>query len=395
MLQAQVWPPAVEPLASGVLPAPAAMVYRLPLVRVVPLALMPLLLTLQSVRAIRGGVPASRVFNPGVAVVVLLVTAVLAALVLPASRRVTVAAGPGWVARRPVPGGPWRVVRLADVVTFSEQTRVYRGYRTDVVAMVERSGRRTSVSVPAGHTAGPALADALRAAGAPESERPLRTLSVPAVTGLVLGITGLALVPVVLVETGPLRLLPPFLAGAFSSTGCRASLAAERDHPASGRVTMLAAEDVGGSTWRLRGDWPQSLQAYAAQTGNPSGRLQHLGAAGAMGVDHVEYTGPTGAVLIVDVLRFGSARGAEDYDHYVDRAVCERFSGDRGPLPTEVRFSGRDPVARWVAGTAVYDVGPAATVAAPPASAADVEGLALALGRSTAFAGGDGGTPLH
>lgn len=379
MSQTQVWPPVVEPLASGVLPAPATTVYRLPLARVVVLALLPLLLTLQSVRAVRGGVPASRVFNPGVAVVVLLVTAAVAALVLPASHRAMVAAGPGWVARRPLPGGPWRVVRLADVGTFSEQTRVNRGNRTDVVAMIERSGRRISVSVPAGHPAAVALADALRAVGAAESDRPVRTLSTPAIIGLVVGITALGVVPVVFVETGPLRLLPPFLAGAFTSSGCRASLAAERDDPVARRVTMLAAEDVSGSTWRLRGDWPQSLQQYAAHTGNPSGRLHHLSADGAVGVDHVEYTGPTGAVLIVDVLQFDSARGAADYDHYVDRAVCERFSGAHGPLPTEVRLSGRDPVARWVEGTAVYDVGPAAV--SPSASAADVDGLALALAR--------------
>ena len=113
MLQTAVWPPVGEPLPSGVLPAPATRVYPLPLGRVVVLALLPLLLTLQSARAIRGGLPPSRIVNPGVAVVVLLATAVVAALVLPASRRVMVAAGPGWVARRPVPGGRARAPRTS------------------------------------------------------------------------------------------------------------------------------------------------------------------------------------------------------------------------------------------------------------------------------------------
>jgi hypothetical protein len=380
MLQTRAWPPAGEPMVSGTVPTPATVVHRLPLRRAAVLAVLPLLLTLQSVRSFRNGIPPSRVLNPGVAVLVLLAVVAVAVLVLPASRRVVVAGGPGWVARRAWPGGPWRVVRLADVASFSEQTRVNRGYRTEVVAMRERSGRGTSVSVPAGDPASTALAEALRAAGAQESPRPIRTLPVAAVVGLALAIVVVAMLPVAFVGAGPLRLLPHSVAGAFSSSGCRASLAAERDAAPAGPVTFLAAEDIDGSTWRLRGDWPMSPRAFAAQTRDPTGRLRHLTDDGATAVDHVEYAGPSGAVLVVTVLRFSSAGGAADYSHYVNRAVCETVSGSRGPLPTEVRFTGRDPLTRWVEGSAVYDVAPAA--ASPRASAADVDGLTLALARS-------------
>jgi hypothetical protein len=376
------WPPPGEQVTGeAVLPMPATAVWRLPLWTSCLLVALPAIMTLQYGRLVRDGMPASRLLNPGVLGVVVLLMSAVAAFVLPARRRLLVAGGPGWVARRPTVGARWRVVRLADVTTYSVREVSTRGGRKRYVTLGERTGRRTALAFPATHPAGPALVAALQADGAREvAARELRTMGPLRVVALTAGVLAIALVPLGLLEVGPLSLLPASVAGEFSSGGCRAALAAEGQSAAANRpVQVRATEPVGAATWRFSGDWAQSEREYAANTADPSARAAQLHRDRAVSFHHLQYAGPTGAVLVVQAVQFATPSGAADYYHYLNRAVCERFDGRAGPAPTEVRLTtsrGYEYV-RWLSGTTIYDVSPA--TATPRATASDVEGLAAAL----------------
>ncbi len=374
------WPPPGEQVTGAAeLPFPATVVRRIPLPASAFLVALPTLLTFQSARLGRAGVPLSRLLNPGVAVVLVLTTALVAAAVLPARRRLTVAGGPGWVARRAVPGGPWNVVRLADVEEFSVVRYRTRGSSSWSVALRLHDGRRTSLTLPFNDRAADALASALTAAGARRAQ-PARSGLTLRRLGLVLVIIAVGTAPMAMVAIGPYALLPDRLAVYFSSSGCRAavSAAAQPDSLDSAVSPFLAAQQVGTSTWRLRGDWPQDVPTYAAGTADPAARTQQLTADAVQDIHHLEYSGPTGAVIIVETLSFSTSRGAADYDAYVNRAVCEGYSGATGPAPGEVRLrAGRCAVVRWVSGRTIYSV--AQATAGPQATPDDVEGLAAAL----------------
>lgn len=374
------WPPPGEQVTGAAgLPFPATVVRRMPLVRSAFLVVLPTLLALQGSRLGRAGVPLSRLLNPGVAVVLVLTTALVAWAVLPARRRLTVAGGPGWVARRTFPGGPWRVVRLADVDEFSASRYRTRGGSYWSVTLRLRDGSQTSLTLPFEDRAADALATALTAVGGRRTP-PLRSgATLLRRLGLVLAIIAVGAAPMALVAIGPYALLPDRVAVYFSSSGCRAAAAAAHHAPAaSPGVTLLAAEQVGRATWQFRGDWPQDVPTYAAGTADPAARQQRLVTDGVQDIHHVQYSGPTGAVIVVTTLSFSTVAGAADYDAYVNRAVCEGYAGTAGPAPHEVRLrAGRCAVDRWLSGRTIYSL--AQATAGPQASPDDVESLAVAL----------------
>jgi hypothetical protein len=377
--QLAAWPPPGEQVTGAAgLPFPATALRRISLASSLFLVALPTLLSLQGARLARAGVPLSRLLNPGVAIVLVLATAAVAAAVLPAHRRLMVAGGPGWVARRSAPGAPWRVVRLADVEEFSVVRYRTRGGSYWNVALRLHDGRRTSLTLPFNDRAVDALATALAAAGARRAQR--RAPTTLRRLGLVLVIIAVGSTPMAMIAVGPFALLPDRLAAYFSSSGCRAAVAAAA-HPAAAdasATTLLAAEQVGAATWRLRGDWPQDVTTYAAGTADPRARTRHLITDGVQDIHHVEYSGPSGAVIVVTTPSFSTSPGAADYDAYVNRAVCERYAGATGPAPGEVRLrAGRCAVDRWVNGRTLYSV--AQATAGPQATPADVEGLAAAL----------------
>lgn len=383
MYESAWWPPAGEQAApDSALPEPATVVWRMPTALAASLAMFPVLFHGTCLRLLRAGVPPSRLINPGVVTFTLVASLALAAAVLPPRRRLIVAGGPGWVARRVLPGARWRIVQLSDVATYAVRVQRSRWPGSEpraVIVLVTGDGRRTSVSIPTANPGDAALQGALAAAGARRvdwRQSPGR-LRVTVLTLVWILIVGLA--PIGYFMTGPLTLLPRGVAGWFSSSGCRAALTAERESGAANlRVLVRAAEPVGSATWHYRGDWTRTVAQYAAGTADPRGRRTHLEADGATTVDHLEFAGPTGAVLVVNRVAFGTARGASAYVRYVNRATCERFGGTAGPVPSEVRLTrGRYGLTRWVSGRIMYDVSPAAST--PRATVADVEGLAAAL----------------
>lgn len=377
------WPPPGEPVAGArELPEPATAVYRLGIARMGFVSLLPTLLLLSCGRLLANTVPPSRLFNPGVLALLALSTVAVVASFVPARRRVMVAGGSGWMARRVVPWSRFRVVRLADVSTYSARVIATRGGRRTVLVLVDRDGEHTSVSVPVTSPCGTALAEALQAYGArqvpPRETRGGGTWRQTAAVVAVL--LAVAAVPIGYLLVGPLRLLPPGAAGWFSSSGCRAAFAAERTTAAPAPPLVWQAEvDVAGMPWRLHGDYRMTLDAFAASSADPAARRAHLLADGAQSADQLEYDGPGGQVLAVDEVMFATADGAMSYDRYVNRATCERFEGSSGPAPTEVRWhSGHTyGMVRWVTGHTLYDVSPALTT--PRATGRDADGLAAAF----------------
>lgn len=374
------WPPPGEPFVARGLPEPATVVYRLAPWRGLLLASLPAFLLLAYARAVGNGVPASRLLNPGVLTAGLLAVLALAAAVLPPRQRVMVVGGPTWVGCRRFTGLPWRVVDLAAVAEYSYRSYATRGGRMVAVTMRGTDGTRTAVAAPAGEPFLGDLVAGLAAHGAREVDpRRLPALNRRRVAGLSVVILLVALLPIVYLDHGPMQLLPGGLAGAFTSSGCRAALTAEKSSGAgSTPVAWDSQEQVDGQTWRFAGEVAMTVAEYAGHTADPAARLARLTADGATGAMQVTYAGPTGARIAVDTLQFSTAAGAQAYLHYVNRATCERFGGSAGPAPGEVRWtSGRTyGIDRWAAGSTIYDVSP--VLGEPRATRTDVDALAAA-----------------
>jgi hypothetical protein len=155
-------------------------------------------------------------------------------------------------------------------------------------------------------------------------------------------------------------LLPGRLAGAFTSSGCRAALAAEKQQGSGPAPLWRQTLQTREATWHLIDHVPATVAQVADQSADPSARLQHLTVDGATGGYQVTYLGPDGSRIAVDAITFGTPTGAVQYLHYVNRATCKRFSGTSGPAPGEVRWtSGKTyGFARWAGGTTIYDMSP-------------------------------------
>jgi hypothetical protein len=361
------------------LPDGATLVYRTPLARCLLVVGAPLLLLLAYGRLLRLGLPSSRLYNPGTLTLAALAVVALALVFLPPGRRVNVAGGPGWVARRAFPLGDWRVVQLSSVRQYSVRRYATRGPRMISLRIVDADGRSWAVAAPEGQSWVMRLADAVDAQGGQQvGARPFDGVTGGRFVAIVACIILVSVLPLPYLEAGPLRVLPGSVAGWFTSGGCRAALAAESQQGSGAALSWRQTMQTGPATWHLVDQVPATVAQVADSSADPPARLAHLRADGATGGYQLTYLGPDGARVAVDAITFGNPTGAAHYLHYVNRATCERFSGTTGPTPGEVRWtSGRSyGIARWAADATVYSVSP--VLESPEATRTEVDGLAAA-----------------
>jgi hypothetical protein len=372
------WPPPGEPVSGRGLPDGAIVVFRIPLARCVLVTLMPVFLLLGYARVQSVGAPASRLLNPGTFAGTAVVVLALGLVFVPPSRRAQVAGGPGWVACRPWPLASWRVVQLSAVREYSVRTYATRGPRMTSLRMVDADGTHLTVAPPAGQRWLEQLVDGLAAQGAQQVDAGrLNGIGMGRAVLIVAVVLVVALVPLALLEAGPMRVLPDGVAKWFTSSGCRAALTVEMQGsgpaPSWGQTLQTGAE-----TWHLIDHVTATVAQVAEHSADPTARLQRLTADGATGGYQMTYLGPDGSRIAVDAITFGSTAGAADYLHYVNRATCEPFSGTSGPAPGEVRWtSGKTyGFARWAGGTTIYDMSP--VLGSPEATRTEVDDLAAA-----------------
>jgi hypothetical protein len=353
-------------------------VYRIPLARCLIAVVAPLLLLLGYGRLLRLGFATSRLFNPGTFTLAGVAVVVLALVFLPASRRPQVAGGPGWVACRPWPLASWRVVQLSAVRAYSVRSYATRGPRMTSLRIVDADGTHLTVAAPADQPWLEQLVDGLAAQGAQQVDAG-RLNGLGAGRAVLIVAVGLvvALLPLAFFEAGPMRVLPDGVAKWFTSSGCRAAMAAEMQ--GSGPVpSWNQTLQTGGETWHLIDHYSATVAQVAEHSADPSARLEHLTADGATGGYQVTYLGPDGSRIAVDATTFRTPTGAVQYLHYQNRATCERFSGTSGPAPGEVRWTSGTTYgfARWAGGTTIYDMSP--VLGSPEATRTEVDDLAAA-----------------
>lgn len=353
------WPP---PHADSVfvpgLPSPAFVVSRLSYPVAVTIIGLPILLYGAYFRLLRAGVPLSRLVNPGVIGVVAVTVIALAVVLGPRAGQPTVLGGPDWVAGRGLFSRAWRMVPLAQADRFSSRTVRTRSGSRILVTIVGPAGNRVSLSFPATDPGAGEVLAALRTTGAHEVPRTeLRLASRARATVVTTAIVAFAVLPMVYLELGPLRVLPRAVAGQFTWSGCRAALAAEDDRPATATTFVTNPLVAGGEPWRLLGESQLDAAEFAQHTENPTDRLAHLRHDAFVRADQAFLQDPAGHVVAYVALRFATPAGALAYDRYVNRAVCEHEYGRHGPRSTEVRmFHGTSALVRWVTGSTVNEV---------------------------------------
>jgi hypothetical protein len=367
------WPPPGQAVSGRGLPDDATVVFRMPLARCLMATLVPAFLLLIYARAVSRGVPASRMVDPAALTLAGFAVVVLALVILPPGRRVQVAGGTGWVACRGWALARWRVAQLAEIRQYSLHTYATRGPQMARLRMVDAEGSQLTVTAPASQPWLGFLVDTLAAHGAqrvdPDNRRAFRRLLV---------ILSVSLLPLAYLAAGSSGLLPGRLADAFTSSGCRAALAAEKQQGSGPAPLWRQTLQTREATWHLLDHVPATVAQVADQSADPSARLQHLTVDGATGGYQVTYLGPDGSRIAVDAITFGTPTGAVQYLHYVNRATCKRFSGTSGPAPGEVRWtSGKTyGFARWAGGTTIYDMSP--VLEGPEATRTEVDDLAAA-----------------
>jgi hypothetical protein len=326
------------------------------------------------------GVPTSRLVNPGILGLVAALEVVMAALCRARCGRPTVVGMTDWVAVRRTFAREWRHVSFATVSRFSSRivSRPGRGLMA-MVTMADREDRRVYLTLGVAEPALAALLARLRSAGAVEvHRRELSPMSRRHNVGVVVLILGGVALPVIFLVLGPLRLLPPSIAGAFTWSGCRASLAVEGKQP-SGTPYLTASLRAAGESWRLVTTRQENASTFAQHTGDPKARLAHLQNAGFLVAYHAYLQGADGAMADVETLRFSTPEGAQAYDAYVNRAVCEDdWQGHAGPRPTEVYLHrGRAAFVRWIGGDSILEI--SQTDSTPFCTPRQVEAIAAAL----------------
>jgi len=249
-----------------------------------------------------------------------------------------------------------------------------------VVTIADRQGRRLSLTLRYDDPALPALLGRLRDTGAQEVDRrelaPMTSRRTAVTVAAVLVAMGVLIGYLIL---GPLRLLPPSVAGAFTWSGCRAALAAEGKSPEGDPPLVVALKQASGSAWWLLTTRQADASTFAQRTGDPAARLAHLKADGFLVDEQTYLQNAAGAVVDVQMLRFTTPEGAQAYEAYVNRAVCEQeWQGRSGPSPTEVFLHrGKAAFVRWVGGDYLIEVGQ--TSSTPFSTPEQIEGIAAAL----------------
>lgn len=379
---APAWPPPGSRLSSDPeLPGPAYVVSRVGSRQVVPLLFLPPMFYLTMFRLGRAGVPLSRLVNPGVVSVLVVIELGLAGWGLARHGRSTVVGTSDWVAVRRTFGRRWRQQTFVTVARFSRRplSRPASG-RMTVVTITGPEGGRVSVALGNQDPALEGLVGRLRSVGAVEVDpRALPSTSRGATWAVVALILAGVSMPMAYFLVGPLRLLPRPVAGAFTWSGCRASSAVERERPEIGTPYVTASLRAAAQTWRLVTTRPETAATYAQHTQHPAERLAQLQRDGFLTASDAYLQSPAGAVVAVEMLRFSTQAGAQSYDSYVNRAVCEAdWQGRSGPRPTEVYLHrGRAALARWVVGDTLLEVGQ--TNSTPFATPLEVQAIAAAL----------------
>jgi hypothetical protein len=373
------WPPAGEPARGRGLPDDATLVYRTPVPRALLLTFFPALLLMVYARMLGAALPASRLLNPGALGVTGIAMVTLGLVLLPAGRRAQVAGGPGWVACRRWPLASWRVLQLGEVRQYSVRAYATRGPRMVSLRVTDADGAQLALAATAGQPWWGPLVKDLAARGAQQVDAGrLNGLGTRRALVVTAGVLVASLLPAAYLEAGPLRLLPSGVAGVFTSSGCRAALAVEKQQAFGPVPSWDRTLRTGAGTWHLVDHVPATVAQVASYSADPSARLAQLTADGSTGGYQMTYLGPDGARIAVDAITFGSPTGAADYLHYVNRATCERFSGTSGPAPGEVRWTSGQTygMARWAGGTTVFGMSP--VLASPEATRTEVYALAAA-----------------
>ena len=343
------------------LPDGAVVVYRTPVARAALTTCFPALLLLAYARIRGSDLPPSRLLDPGTVILAGAAMVALGLIFLPASRRAHVAGGPGWVACRSWPLASWRVVQLSTVREYRLRAYATRGPRMVSLRMVDADGTRLTVAATAGQPWwGPLMHD-LAAQGAQQIDAD-RLHGVGSGRGFLVAavVLVLSVLPLAYLAAGPGHLLPEGFAGVFTSSGCRAAQAAERQQGTGPAPSWGPTLHTGAETWRLVDRVPATVAQVADRSADPSARREHLTADGATGGYQVTYLGPDGSRIAVDAITFGTPADAADYLHYVNRVTCTHFSGTSGPAPGEVRWTSGPTygMARWAGGTTTYDMSP-------------------------------------
>jgi hypothetical protein len=378
---AERWPPPSSVLSNeSDLPGVAYVVARAGWRQVLPVMLLPVLVYLTLFRFARSGVVLSRLVNPGVLGLLVTTEVLLAGWCLARRGRATVVATSDWIAVRGLNGRRWRQQPFGEVARFSCRSRSGRGWATAVTVQA-RNGRRTCVNLGGEDPPVLALLNRLRSVGAAEVDSrqlvPMSRSRACAVVALTLSAAGL---PVGYLALGPLRLLPAPIAGAFTWSGCRASLAVENQPAEPSAPYVIAALPSADGTWRLRSTREVDATAFVQDTEDPADRMLHLQEDGFLRADRAYLQNDAGAVVDVQLLRFATQDGARAYEGYVDRAVCEHgWHGRSGPRPTEVHLR-RGPAAvdRWVGGESLVEV--SQTSSTPFPTPEQLDAVAAALG---------------
>jgi hypothetical protein len=219
-LVAATWPPPNSALSSAPdLPRPAYVLSLVGWRQVVSVAITPPLLYLPLLRMVGRSVPLSRLVNPGILVLLTVLEVALVAAALARRGHATLVGTNDWVAVRSLLGRRWRQLPFAEVERFSSRNRTRRGRGPmAVVTIADHEGRRLSLTLNYDDPALPALLSRLRATDAREVDRrelaPMSRRRTAVVVVVVLAAIG---VPIGYVVLGPLRLLPPSVAGVFTS----------------------------------------------------------------------------------------------------------------------------------------------------------------------------------
>jgi hypothetical protein len=380
IVEAVAWPPRNAVLCSVPdLPGPAYVLARVGWRQVMSVGIISPLLYLSMLRMVGPSVPPSRLGSPGARTVLVVLEVVPVAVSLARRGRATEVGTHDWVAVRGLFGRRWRQQSFAEVERFSSRTRQGRS-SVAVVTVADGHGRRLSLTLGYHDPALPALLARLRATGAREVDRrELAPVSRRRAGTVLVGVLAAICLPIGYLLLGPLRLLPPSIAGAFTWSGCRASLAAEGKSPERGAPYLAATIQTTGATWRLLTTRRVNASTFVQHTGDPAARLAHLQRDGFRVADRAYVQNAAGAVVDVQMLRFATAQGAEAYDTYVNRAVCEQdWKGRSGPRPTEVHLQrGKAALVRWVGGDSLIEV--SQTSSTPFSTPQQVDAIAAAL----------------
>jgi len=374
------WPPVGEPARGRGLPDGAVVVYRMPMARAAVATIFPAILLLAYARMRASDLPLTRLLNPGALILTGAAVVALGLVFLPAGRRAHVAGGPGWVAGRRWPIATWRVVQLNGVRQYSLRAYATRGPRMVSLGMVDDDGTRLTITASASQPWWGPLVHDLAAQGAQQVDGGGRLHGVATGRGFVVAAAVLvvSLLPLAYVEAGPGHLLPEGFAGVFTSSACRAAVAAQKQQGSGPAPSWGPTLMTGAATWHLVDHFSATVAQVADHSADPSARLEHLTADGATGGYQLTYLGPDGSRIAVDAITFGTPRGATDYLHYVNRATCGGFSGTIGPVTGEVRWTSGTTygMVRWAGGATIYDMSP--VLEGPEATRTEVDELAAA-----------------